>query len=198
MRIYIYHSTNYGKSFEVFHPFAKGNEPVLANFSTITNEVFLTSEFEFYNFSIGDIAEYLWDFENDGTIDSYEETPTYIYQDTGWYSVKLSVVGPDSTNSFVKQDYIHIIDTMTKINKELQQKISISPNPFKDRIYIKYAVPSFSYSISIYNLSGEKVLETYNQSHQSFTINTSDLNSGVYILNIVNQSKSSNYKIIKK
>jgi len=196
--IYIYHSTNYGMSFEVYHPFSKGSEPVLANFSTIEKEVHLTTPVEFSNFSIGEIQEYQWDFDNDGTIDSFEEEPTYLFQDTGWYSVKLSAVGIDSTNSFTKENYIHIIDTTTLIDKEILQKFSISPNPINDEFYITYNDLLFSYSISIYNLNGEKVLEMYNQSDKSFTINTSGLNSGVYILNIVNQKKSTNYKIIKK
>jgi len=195
---YIYHSMDYGKSFEVLHPFSKGNEPIVANFSTVDKEVHIITPVEFSNFSIGDIQEYQWDFENDGVIDSYEETPTYIYQDTGWYSVKLSIVGADSINSFIKENYIHIIDTTTSIDKELQQDFSIYPNPFKDKIYILFNDLPFSYSISIYNLKGEKVLETYNQSDKSFAINTSGLNSGVYILNIINQKKSISYKIIKK
>ena len=171
---------------------------MLANFSTNSKEVHLTSEIEFNNFSIGNIQEYHWDFQNNGIVDSYEETPTYIYQDTGWYSVKLSVVGADSANSFIKHDYIHIIDTTTRVNENLSQKISITPNPFKDRLTITSVFPSEPYSISIYNLKGEKVIEIFKQKNKSFTINTSELNPGVYVLNISNQNYSSNYKIIKK
>ena len=132
--IYIYHSIDYGKTFEVFHPFSKGNEPVLANFSTIDKEVHLTELVEFSNFSIGDIIEYQWDFENDGIIDSYEEFPTHIYQDTGYYSVKLSVVGQDSTNIFIKENYIHVLDTITNSPDFNYQEINTFPNPFNDKI----------------------------------------------------------------
>jgi len=106
--IYIYHSTDYGITFEVFHPFSKGNEPVLANFSTVTQEGNQPLEVEFCNYSIGEILEYQWDFENDGIIDSYEQSPIFTYQNTGNYSVKLTVVGSDSTNSFLKEDYITV------------------------------------------------------------------------------------------
>jgi len=113
---------------------------VLANFSTDEKEVHLTTPVEFSNFSIGDIQEYNWDFDNNGTIDSYDESPAYFYQDTGWYSVKLTAVGIDSTNSFIKQDYIHVIDTTTNIMENSLEKISISPNPFDNILNISSAV----------------------------------------------------------
>jgi len=195
---YIFHSTDYGKTFEVFHPFAKGNEPLLANFSAIDKEIPITSPLQFSNFSIGDIEEYQWDFDNDGIIDSYEGIPVYTYADTGWYSVKLTIVGADSTNSFVKQDYIHVIDTTTGAKERQLEEIGIIPNPFLNQITITSASRSESTSISIYNLKGEKIIETLERNNKSITINTSGLDPGVYILNIFNQNTSLNYKIIKK
>jgi len=158
---YILHSLDNGVTFNVYHPFAKGNEPVLSNFSTLTKEVFLMDEIEFDNYSIGDIIEYQWDFDNDGTVDSYDEFPVHIYQDTGWYSVKLSVVGPDSTNSFIKEDYIHVIDTITSINKIEKQpdKIRISPNPFSSVLTIQINNKTNS-KVEIFNCRGEIVYKT--------------------------------------
>lgn len=197
-QIYVFHSTDFGKTFEVFHPFAKGDEPALANFSTIDREVDLVTPVEFSNFSIGEIQEYQWDFENDGIIDSYQRDPVYTYADTGWYSVKLSVVGTDSTNSFVKQDYIHVIDTTTGINEMQLNEFAIAPNPFMDQLTLTSNFRNESYSVFIYSLKGEKVFETIELNNMSFTINTSEFDTGVYILNVVSQNTSTNYKIIKK
>ncbi|OYT13925.1 MAG: hypothetical protein B6I19_02620 [Bacteroidetes bacterium 4572_114] len=105
---YIFHSTDYGKTFEVFHPFSKGNQPVLANFSSVQTEGIVPFTIEWCNFSIGEDVTYEWDFDNNGTIDSNEENPVYTYEEAGVYSVKLSVVGSDSTNSFTKEDYITV------------------------------------------------------------------------------------------
>ena len=107
---YIFHSTDYGVTFEVFHPFSKGQEPVLANFSTTTKEGYQPLTVDFCNFSIGNIQEYEWDFDNDGIIDSYEESPSWTYSEPGTYSVRLTITAgtPDSTNTFVKEDYITI------------------------------------------------------------------------------------------
>ena len=105
---YNLHSTDYGKTFEVFHPFSKGDQPVLTNFSSAQSEGIAPFTIEWCNFSIGEDVTYEWDFDNDGTIDSNEENPVYTYEGPGIYSVKLSVLGIDSTNSFIKEDYITV------------------------------------------------------------------------------------------
>jgi PKD repeat protein len=148
--IYIFHSIDYGITFEVFHPFAKGEELLLANFSATEKEVPITSSVDFSNFSIGDIQEYQWDFDNDGIIDSYDRIPVYTYADTGWYSVKLTIVGADSSNSFVKQDYIHVIDTTTDINEMQLNEFAIAPNPFMDQLTLTSNFRNESYSVFIY------------------------------------------------
>jgi len=196
--IYIFHSVNYGRTFEVYHPFAKGNEPVLANFSTIDKEVHISAPVEFSNFSLGEIQEYQWDFENDGIIDSYQKDPVYTYADTGWYSVKLSVIGPDSTNTFVKTNYIHVIDTITTVHENSIEKAQIIPNPFKERLTVSSLIPTESYSIIIYNFNGIEVMRKNSHGIESININTIDLKPGIYVLSISSQNNSSNFKIIKK
>lgn len=193
---YIFHSTDYGKTFEVFHPFSKGNEPVLANFATVEKEVLLTTPVEFSNFSIGNILEYQWDFENDGIIDSYEEFPTHIYQDTGYYSVKLSVVGQDSTNSFIKENYIHVIDTITNSPELNYQTANISPNPFNEKISI--GIRQNFEMIEIYDLNGKcRFSKTILQENKSEIINLRELEKGIYILKIRTNGHDITEKIIK-
>jgi len=136
---YIFHSTDYGKTFEVFHPFAKGNEPVLANFSSDTTEGEMPFIVDFCNFSIGDIQQYEWDFDNDGATDSYEQSPIWTYQDTGCYSVKLKVIGPDSSNTFLKEDYIYVYKTVG-IDEFPQNEINCYPNPFSDQITFEFSL----------------------------------------------------------
>ena len=155
--IYICHSTDYGITFEVFHPFAKGNEPLLANFSTITQEGNQPLEVEFCNYSIGDIMEYQWDFDNDGEIDSYEQSPTYIYPDTGFYSVKLTIVGNDSSNSFLRENYIHV-KKLVGINENISaNEIKCYPNPFSLQITIEITTSIEIAEFVILNNSGKQV-----------------------------------------
>ncbi|MCD4745359.1 MAG: T9SS type A sorting domain-containing protein [Bacteroidales bacterium] len=157
---YIYHSTDYGVTFEVFHPFSKGIEPLLANFSTLTQEGTLPLTVEFCNFSIGDITKYEWDFNNDGTVDSYEESPAWIYADTGWYSVKLTIYDEYDTNSFVKENYIFVYDSVgTNISKQTKPEIvNCYPNPFKEITNIKFLIPhKVNVVIKVYNVLGKEI-----------------------------------------
>ena len=196
--LYIFHSVDYGVTFNVYHPFSKGNEPVLANFSTTNKEVFLTNPIEFCNYSIGNIQEYQWDFENDGIIDSYQRDPVYTYSDTGLYSIKLSVIGPDSTNTFVKTNYIHVIDTITTVQENVIEKAQIIPNPFRGKITVSSLISTESYSLIIYNLNGIEVMRKNSHGIELININTIDLKPGIYVLSISNKNNSSYFKIIKK
>lgn len=193
---YIFHSLDYGKTFEVFHPFAKGYEPLYANFSALKNEVQLTTLVEFSNFSIGEITEYQWDFENDGIIDSYDKFPTHIYQDTGYYSVKLSVINQEDTNTFIKENYIQVIDTITG-NPDLNyQEINIFPNPFYDKISIEIK-PELN-MIEIFDLNGVSHLaKTIDQGIKTKIINLKNLEKGIYILIIKTGEQNITKKIIK-
>lgn len=70
-----------------------------------------------------------WDFNNDGTIDSYEQNPTYTYSDTGTYTVTLTVNGSyDST--VVMEDYIHVFNGESAIYfPEPQAGITLAAKP---------------------------------------------------------------------
>jgi len=64
----------------------------------------------FTDASTGTITSWTWDFENDGTIDSTEPNPTYIYTTAGTYTVNLTATNDAGSNSTVKTDYITIIE----------------------------------------------------------------------------------------
>ncbi|OQX80672.1 MAG: hypothetical protein B6D61_01760 [Bacteroidetes bacterium 4484_249] len=151
---YILYSTDYGITYEVYHPFAKGQEPLLSQFSakseddalggvnikTIDSVYYVTGDMplnvQFYNYSIGDINTYEWDFDNDGIIDSNEENPAYTYADTGWYSVNLTVYDSFDTNSFLRENYIYVYE-LTNAKESIKYKepvFSCSPNPFSDKL----------------------------------------------------------------
>jgi len=154
----------------VFHPFSKGNEPVLANFSTVTQEGHQPLEVEFCNFSIGDILEYQWDFNNDGTIDSYEQTPTHIYPDTGYYSVKLTIVGNDSSNTFLRENYIHVKKLVGVIENINFTGIRCYPNPFRNNIKIEISDFVVHSEIIIFNNLGKQVRSLVHHKNNEFLI----------------------------
>ncbi len=57
-------------------------------------------------------VEWEWDFENDGIIDSYEQNPTWVYDEPGVYSVTLNVSDSlGSTDSITKENYITVLES---------------------------------------------------------------------------------------
>jgi len=62
----------------------------------------------FTDASTGDVSEFAWDFNNDGTIDSTEQNPTYTYALPGTYSVQLTVTGTGGSDEETKTDYITV------------------------------------------------------------------------------------------
>ncbi|MBI4681978.1 MAG: PKD domain-containing protein, partial [Nitrospirae bacterium] len=53
---------------------------------------------------------YEWDFDNNGTVDSTIQNPSYVYNDSGIYTVKLTVTDSDgSLDTLSKIDYITVL-----------------------------------------------------------------------------------------
>lgn len=113
MHVYIYHSLDYGKTFTIYHPFAFGPDPFYVAFEADTNVGVVASPIQFIDQSSGEDLTWEWDFHNDGIVDSYEQNPSYIYSDTGYYDVKLTVANPNNQYSLVKDKFIYVKDTTT-------------------------------------------------------------------------------------
>lgn len=58
--------------------------------------------------SANNVTAYAWDFNNDGTIDSTHQNPTYTYTASGSYTVNLTVTGPGGTNTKIRVGYINV------------------------------------------------------------------------------------------
>ena len=84
----------------------------IAGFDISNSEIYIGTEIQFNDNSYGDnITSWQWDFENDGTYDSTEQNPVYIYSSPGLYSVKLTVSNESSTDSSTRSDYIYVNTT---------------------------------------------------------------------------------------
>lgn len=166
--VYIYHSTDYGETFDVYHPISIGPEPFYADFeaSPTTGSVPLTVQFT--DLSGGDpnwILGWEWDFDDDGEIDSYEQHPEYTYQDTGYYSVRLRIYGSGGMgceDTAYRKDYIHVTTGSAAQNNVVQRsvfKLSNFPNPFNPSTTISFETTNLHElsQIEIYNLKGQKV-----------------------------------------
>lgn len=80
-----------------------------------------------------------------------------------------------------------------KINVE--NNISVYPNPISDKLHIDFSKENTSASIEIYSILGEKILEK--QLENDF-LDVSGLVSGIYLVKIVSNDTVSIFKILKE
>ncbi len=69
-----------------------------------------TEYVQFTERSLHGPAYWKWDFDNDGVYDSQEQNPSWLYGEEGVYSVKLTVYDGEDSASFVREDYIHVLN----------------------------------------------------------------------------------------
>ena len=61
---------------------------------------------------------YAWDFDNDGTVDSAEQSPSHTYNAAGTYTVNLTVTNSVGSDDEVKTDYITVTPLPPSIKVE--------------------------------------------------------------------------------
>jgi len=90
--------------------------PPKADFEANQTEGAAPLTVNFTNKSTGSITQWQWDFDNDGTVDSTQQSPTHTYNNPGWYTVKLTVTGPVGSDSCVKERFILVADKTWYVN----------------------------------------------------------------------------------
>jgi PKD repeat protein len=70
----------------------------------------LTVQFTDHSNTFPPITARSWDFDNDGTPDSQEQSPTWIYTETGIYSVSLEVTNGSATYTRTDEECIRVFD----------------------------------------------------------------------------------------
>ena len=96
----------------------------------------------FNNVSFSEDNIYLWDFNDDGIVDSNEPNPTYVFQNSGNYYVTLQVEN-NCNNILDSVSYEIVIDDFGSVGLDSQEtlnKLIIHPNPAKDYLYIDILV----------------------------------------------------------
>ena len=90
-----------------------GPTPV-AEFSATPTSGSPPLEVEFTDLSINQIDSWAWDFGDGAT--STSQNPMHIYANEGLYTVTLTVIGPDGTDTEIKTDYITVSIPMPVAN----------------------------------------------------------------------------------
>lgn len=72
------------------------------------------------------LLTYAWDFNNDGTVDSTEQNPTYIYETAGTYTVKLTVTNAGGSDEEIKTGYI-IVNISPALDVLFDGTVTLTP-----------------------------------------------------------------------
>nr|NQU91880.1 T9SS type A sorting domain-containing protein [Bacteroidota bacterium] len=186
----------------VYHPVALGPDPIYANFIAEDTLVEPGDTVQFSDLS-NDAETWEWDFDNDGTIDSYEQNPNHTYEDLGYYTVKLSITGEGGIiqDYGIRYDYIHVDNLInTDFIGGMDDKISIYPNPLRDHLNISIRPNQTDIlDLRIYDSNGKLIrffdLEK-DRPQGSILIPVTDLQNGIYFLKMGTPEQSQTKKII--
>jgi len=79
-----------------------------AGFSASATEGDVPLEVRFTDQSQGEIDTWEWDFDNDGFVDSVDQSPEYLFAPPGEYTVSLTVRGPGGSDTEAKEAYVEV------------------------------------------------------------------------------------------
>ena len=85
-------------------------DPLIADFIADTTIVLVGQEISFTDLSTGDPSFWVWDFGD--TSNGIYPNPNHTYWYPGDYSVSLQVIRGDSSDVTLKENYIHVFDSL--------------------------------------------------------------------------------------
>lgn len=142
-------------------------------------------------------SAYLWDFGDGHTSSSMN--PSHEYTTSGNYLVTLCVTNncqqSCNTPDNYKQYNLDIRPTSV-LTKELQQSITIFPNPAKDKIeWLNHSQEAIR-GIELLDLYGRCVARIDKPVPGLSSYNTSSLTNGIYFIKFIREQQTSIYKLI--
>lgn len=154
----------------------------------------------FTDLSVGDIISWEWTFEGGTPATSSEENPSVVYNDAGDFDVTLTVSDGTNTDTYTKEEYIHVtvgVEELSNVNG-----INIFPNPFVDQLTIQYGVKELSdVKVAIYNVYGQEVVILEDELNKSvgqyqLDFDAEGLTSGVYYITITANGIQTTQKVV--
>ncbi len=154
--------------------------PPLADFTADNTSIIEGESVQFTDLTTNDPTSWEWTFEGGDPSTSDEQNPSVTYETEGLYSVTLIATNQAGSNTLYKEDYI-TVDHITTIHEDRAHTILVYPNPSKNTVFIES--PFVIQQVSIINLVG-KTIYWKKSNEQSIILDVSELNGGIYLLNI--------------
>jgi len=141
----------------------------------------------FTDTSIGDIMSWEWDFENDGIIDSYDQNPSFIYNNQGTFSVHFTIIDSlENEHTIIKENFInsYYVSAENDIPSYHQMLLNF-PNPFNPSTTIEFSIPDDSkVELTVFNVKGQEIKilanSDFTEGNHSILWNGDD-NSGKFV-----------------
>lgn len=154
----------------------------------------------FTDLSTGIPTAWEWDFTNDGTIESTQQDPSFIYTIPGLYNVKLITHFGSPFQTEIKSSYINILNTGIKEN-EINSS-SCYPNPFSDKTTLVLSNRFYGkpVTVEIFNCMGVMVKELHQgifDNNKSLQWDSQNDENGVYYCRIISGNTMQTIKIVK-
>ncbi len=143
-------------------------------------------------------ATFSWDFGDHIVVISGEGMGPYIIDYLSSYigmdSISLEVQEGLYTSPIYTE--VYNVDVCTSTNENMKEELSIYPNPIINHLYINTG-NSKNVNAIIYDLTGKEVYQVSLEKNSN-TIDLSQLQRGIYFLNIIGDQISTTQKIVKK
>ncbi|MEM6965133.1 MAG: PKD domain-containing protein [Bacteroidota bacterium] len=151
------------------------------------DEVVVGEEVQFEGMT-DEATHWNWDFGN-GEISDHN-TPTTVYTEEGYHDVHIHLINMD-VHETCDANHTHTIlvkpDSSTNTEDLDAENIRVYPNPATEFIQIDFENnPTADFEVRIFSLNGQLIQLTQNQN----TIDASDLSSGTYFLEVIQDEKA--------
>ncbi|MCF8253750.1 MAG: aryl-sulfate sulfotransferase [Bacteroidia bacterium] len=158
----------------------------------------LEKPFTVYSYSIPYIkdASYTWKAINGNVIGGFETNSVEVQ----WGNKNLSFIKGTITDSYgcsLSSDWDTIVYQSSSTGiEDLYETLGLKvfPSPFTEQITIDGAV---TYSYVLYDISGKAVKEGVSSGKELTQIETTELQSGIYVLNLITDTKQVRLKLTK-
>ena len=179
-------TNNYGCTSSAFDTVMVDSAKV-ASFNFSTEQRLLT-----FASAVEGATEVIWDFGDGNTSD--ELNPTYYYNTDGTYTVTLET--NDASNICADVSASEEVAVIGGSISEKSIQVEAFPNPFNETFCLKFYEEG-NYEIEMLSANGAVVYNSTTNA-TNFSINTSNLTEGVYLLRISNQNRVYKSIIVKQ
>lgn len=164
----------------------------IADFVADETVIYKGDNVQFTDLSINYPTAWQWTFEGGTPATSTEENPTVVYEESGIFSVELTVSNESGSDTKIKTAYI-TVNSVGIDEEQIENQVSIYPNPTKGNTAI--SSKNLMQKIEIYNISGQllKVMEV-NNNH--FELQVNELYDGLYLIRIYTKEQTITKRLV--